>query len=140
MNTHTNKEEHNMNTLNNLEQVTNSFELYELINEHRVMASKHPYRHHSDFLAKVRRELDDDLDSHENVWVKNTAVLSKNDLIKAYKLSRKEIYTLSPVPGKTSSTEDIVMIKGQPPIHLSSFDFMALFRKPGNDKISNRSC
>ena len=82
------------NIMKTLEKVNNSFELFELLNKHRIVAGEKPYRTHHDLVVKIRRELGD-LDSHENVEVENTNKNSNFTKVHAIILSRKDVYVVS---------------------------------------------
>lgn len=77
-----------------LDGVTNSFELYDVLNKHRLAAGEKPYRNHADLVVKIKKEIGE-LDAHENVFLGRINNLGKEVQDKGYKLSRKDVYVVS---------------------------------------------
>lgn len=77
-----------------LECVSTSFELYQVLNKHRLSSGEKPYRNHADLVVKIKKEIGE-LDAHENVFLGRINNLGKEVQDKGYKLSRKDIYVVS---------------------------------------------
>ena len=77
-----------------LDGVSNSFELYDVLNKHRISSGEKPYRNHADLVVKIKKEIGE-LDAHENVFLGRINNLGKDVQDKGYKLSRKDVYVVS---------------------------------------------
>lgn len=77
-----------------LDGISTSFELFGVLNKHRVASGEKPYRNHSDLVVKIIKEVGN-LDAHENVFIGRINNLGKEVQDKGYKLSRKDVYVVA---------------------------------------------
>lgn len=77
-----------------LDGISTSFELFEVLNKHRVASGEKPYRKHHDLVVKIKKEIGS-LEGHENVFLGRINNLGKEVQDQGYKLSRKDVYVVA---------------------------------------------
>ena len=77
-----------------LEGVTTSFELFEVLNKHRVGAGEKAYGKHAHLVVKIKKEVGD-LQGHEIVTMREATNNGGFKEFNAYKLSRKDVYVVA---------------------------------------------
>ena len=80
-----------MMNINKLEQVTNSYELFEVINHFRVEVGKEPMKHHRELLRKIKDEIGD-LHVHKKIHMQIPTYNGGSRTLEALELDRKSIF------------------------------------------------
>ena len=78
-----------------LEGVTNSFELFNLINEHRVVAGKKPMKYHRDLVEKIKDEIGEEKLLRKKTHKLFTEHKYGNREFDAYELNRQDVFLVS---------------------------------------------
>lgn len=83
-----------MKTINKIEAVSNSHELFELINEHRILAGKKPMNKHSELVNKIKDELGD-LHGKKKIAMQIETNNGGSRSMDVYELSRRDVFLVS---------------------------------------------
>ncbi len=81
-------------TINQIEAVSNSYELFNLINEHRVLAGKKPMNKHYELVKKMKDELGD-LQGNKKVPLQYSLDNQGFKEFDAYELTRRDVFLVS---------------------------------------------
>ena len=88
-------------TMQQIELIGNSFELFNLINEHRVMAGKKPMKYHRDLVVKIKREA-----------IKITEAIYLERVNNLELVVKDKVYTLNPHEVKRMLIREGIQVEG----------------------------
>lgn len=78
-----------------LEAINNSYELFKLINQHRVAVGKKPMKDHYELVRKIKDEIGEDLQARKKIGLFYAGSNGAKMPFEAYELTREDVYLVS---------------------------------------------